>query len=183
MGDIQGRLNFEGPTPNLRSQAERALKAAQQLGRANDALAEPVFQEAARLADQAADPELQLRAYESLGLFLKSRGKFGPARECFRKAELTAEYLDSDESISRLRVRIFEAETELPGNDKLKPYFVDFKEASKEGSYTWQDRFETWCSFVDDLNTSTGRLAARGIGSKKDFRDRLEGVKRDRAQA
>lgn len=175
---MQGSLNFQASIQNLTSQAERALKAAQQLATASDPSAEAAFEDAERLADRAADPELQVQAYERFGMFLKQQRKFGRARQRFVKAERTAQFLDLDETTARLQVHIAETDIELVADTRGKVFFANFRKGAQGGSYSWQDRRDVWFSFIDDLNAAGGRLAARKFGSEDDFRGRLDAARR-----
>jgi hypothetical protein len=175
-GPAQGTLSFQAHTEGLELEAKRALAAAETLALRDDPNAGTAFDDAESLADRAAAPELQMRAHRGHAEFLAKSGAFRQAREHFLTAEQTALFLDMDESVAHLQVRIAEMEINLVGDKGRKTFFENFRKAAR-GAYTWQDRRDVWFRFVDDLNTSGGRLAARKFGSEGDFRSRLDAAR------
>lgn len=177
---MQGTLDFEAAIRSLRIEARRALEGAQRLARINDSLTRDAFEDAERLSDLAADAELQVQVRELFALFLKDRAAFLPARERLIKAEQIAQAHGFDEDVARLQVSIEEIKAELAQDTAMKRCLLNFGLAADEGSYSWQDKRDALFGFIADLARSGGRLAARGIGSIEDFRDRLDSAGRGR---
>jgi hypothetical protein len=175
---MQGTLDFEAAIHNLRMEAARALKAAQQLARIKDPLTRDAFEDAERVSDRAADAELQVRVRESFASFLKDQGHFRLAKERLVKAEQIAQAHGFDEDIARLQVRTKEIEAELLQDAGMKAYLANFRDAAEGNSCSWQDKRDALFGFIADVSRSGGRLAARGIGSIGDFRDRLDVARR-----
>ncbi len=158
-----------------------ALTAAQQLASINDPLTRDAFEDAVRVSDRAADAELRVRVCESFALYLEDQGGFKSARELLVKAEQIAQDNGFDEDVAGLQVCIKEVEAELV-DDGMKGYLANFRRAAKEGSYSRQDKRDALFGFIADLSRSSGRLAARGIGSIDDFKERLERARRGRGE-
>jgi hypothetical protein len=177
---MQGTLDFEAAIRDLRNDAVRALKAAQQLARIKDPLTRDAFEDAERVSDRAADAQLQVQVRELFASFLKDNAHFRLAKDRMVKAEQIARDHGFDEDAARLQVSIIEIDAELAEDAGLKGHLVNFREASREGSFSWQDKRDALVGFMVDLTRSGGRLAARGIGSIDDFRQRLDRARRGR---
>jgi hypothetical protein len=119
--------------------------------------------------------------HEGFGRFLGRQGAFARAREQSRKAEQTAQTLGREEDAVRLQMQIVEMEIELAGDKRNGFFFKNFKKAVQD-SDSHQNRLDVWCAFIDDINKSGRRLAARNFGSTGDFRSRLDYMKRGRGE-
>jgi hypothetical protein len=177
---MQGTLDFEAAIRGLRNEAVRALKAARQLARTDDPLTPDAFEDAERASDLAADGELQVQVRESFASYLKNHEHFRSAKERLVRAEQIAQAHGFDEDAARLQVSVEEMKVELAQDTTMKDCLLNFGSAAGEGSYSWQDKRDALFGFIADLARAGGRLAARGIGSIADFRDRLDSARRGR---
>lgn len=174
---IQGALDFEAAIRSLRTDAARAFTAAQQLASIGDLLAREAFEDAERVSDRAADAELQVKVREAFASFLKDHGHLRLAKERLVKAGQIAQAHGFDEDVARIEVRTKEIEAELLQDAGLKACLANFEDVAEKSGCSWQDKRDVLFAFIADLNRSGGRIAARGIGSKDDFKDRLDKMK------
>jgi|SRR5690242_2386656 len=178
-GVDQGSFNFQAETAAPRLAAQRALVAAESLARTGGLGVDAAFNDAKFLATKAASPELQMRAHYSHAEWLAKQGAFREARSCFSIAERNAWLIDKDpeEKLARIRLAIIEMEIEAAEDSGLKLFFNNFKIAATSCSNSWDERHGVWLGFIEDLNGSSERLAARKFGSEEDFRSRLQAIK------
>jgi hypothetical protein len=174
----QGSLDFKPqpqPDDDLRPAAEEALAVAERLDRRHDPAAEHAFAEAEGFAVKCADMEIQIRVFESSGGFYERRKAFTIAAEKYRVSLQSAQCLSgaSDtgaEDAYRLRFKLLGVQKR---DDKG---WKNLKEVALPTD-TYQARCAAWTGYVDDIDCPAGRLAARGLGSKDDFRRRLDAAK------
>lgn len=175
----QRSLDFK-PKPDLndlRRAAQEALALAERLARLNGPSAEHAFKDAEHIAIKCPDMETQMLALERSGDFHKRYGAMKIAGEKYRIA------LQSARCIAVVSDAGVEAEYRL--RYKLRSIQKNncnaFKNLEKAAgpADTYEMRFKAWRSYENEPERSVDRLAARGIGSKDDFRKRLDAAKLD----
>lgn len=172
---LQAALPFEAES--LKIEANRALRAAEELARSGDPLAHGAFIDAESLANSAADPELQMRAHQGHGRFLYNRKRFRAAREHLVIAERNAQVLGHEDLAAEFQVRIEAARIYESSNKALKAAFSNFMEAGTAG-YPWNIRRDVWSSYKDELEAPEHRKAAHKLGSKEYFSRHLDAAKK-----
>ena len=168
----QAKMNFESGPEHAKVAAEQALASAKRLARLNDPGAEGAFSDAEGLAAKCTDPEVQMRALEASGEFQERRRAVSIACEKYGTATRTAECLAvmSDlgvEAVERLKYKSTRAQHSGDG------VFRNLMLAA-QASHSYEQRNQAWASYEQERENSTGRLAARGLGSVEDFRRRLD---------
>jgi hypothetical protein len=175
----QGSLDFTKDSPSSKVSADQGLESALTLSRGTDPssreAATAAFDEAEKLAIRCDDPKTQMRVYEASGNFHCVRRAFGVAQKKYEIALRSAELfgVTSDEGIEdveRLRFKL----TKL-GNAHA-PDFKNLEEAA-QSFHSYEQRNLAWASYQEDKINPGERLAARGLGSKEDFRTRLDAAK------
>lgn len=176
---MQRLLDFQPEPLESKRAAEKALAVAIDLARRNDPTADAAFAQAEALAIKAADMEIQACVFECSGDFYRRSGALKTAAEKYRialqNAECNAVISDAAvESEDRLRYKLLS----LQNRDEAK--FKIF-EGVVQPVDPYQARLSAWFGYRDDTDRPAGRLAARGLGSKEDFRRRLDAARSDPA--
>lgn len=177
----QGSLDFK-PQPkykpdDLRRAAEEALAVAEKLDRRHDPGAELAFTDAEGLAVKCADMEIQMRVFASSGGFHERRKAFSLALKKYGTALQNARCL-SDTSDGGVEYRCHIRYKLLRIQNHEDRAFKNLQEVA-QSTDTYQTRCKAWDGYVGDVGQPMGRLAARGLGSKDDFRRRLDAAKLD----
>lgn len=159
----------------LKRQAEQAVADARSIG-FGDA-AESAFAEAEKVSIKCTDMETQMLAFESSGDFYNARKAFVTASKKYEIALQNAQCLSgtsdaAGEALYRLRFKLLSIQKR---GDKALKNLRDITQAMD----TYEAIWKAWHSYVHDIQYAEGRLAARGLGSKDDFRRRLEAAKLD----
>lgn len=180
MGD-QGTLDFEGNSShrNLTAELEAALRLSRRGDPDSEAAAASAFKELERLALGCADPKTDVRVYEPAGDHYFARRAFGVAKEKYCTALESAKLIavtsdDGVADVERLRFKLTKV------RNAHDPFFKAFEEVAGR-SYSYEQRNIAWAGFEQDRGNTVERLAARGFGSKDDFRRRLDAAKWDPA--
>jgi hypothetical protein len=154
----------------------REIEAARTIARSTDpdskAAARAAFAEVERLALACRDPKTQMQAYEASGDFHAGRGDLGTAEKKYKIALESARLLSvtSDDGVKAVERLLFKLNKTRNGND---PVFKNLENVAR-GLYPYEKQNSAWASYQNDKGDSTGRLAARSLGSEEDFRSRLD---------
>lgn len=173
----QGLLDFEPEPHHLKRETEKSLEVAVDLTRRNDPTAEFAFRDAEALAITSVDMEMQARVFECSGDFHRQSGALTSAAKKYsialRNTQCNAVMSDTAvESEDRLRYKLLSLE------NRNEQAFKVFEQVVQPAD-TNQARLKAWFGYLNDVERPGDRLAARGLGSKDDFRRRLDAAKSD----
>jgi hypothetical protein len=171
----QGNLDFEPQHDHLKVGVERALASAKRLENLNDPGAKGAFDEAESLAIKSADPDIQMRVFESSARFHEKSGALSSAKKRYITALRNAFTVNSDSAVDREAVLRWDL---VRIDNREDSAFKNLVRASRHDDSP--DRLRSvWEQFVTDRTNVGGRKAARGFGTTDYFRGRIDTKKLD----